>query len=145
MIQVILCLRSNYGYLRLNNVCHRFSINFNIVNLVIVPPGEGATRIGRSFFHSKLCFRYAIWKDWKTYAWVSGPSILYLCSEKGLNVIKKYKVRTVQHHRHFISASMEGHIFFFFFKDKLFIEYSHLVNGFNYKVRQIYGHKLIGK
>lgn len=27
----------------------------------------------------------------------SDPSVLYLCSEKGLNVIKKYKVRAVQH------------------------------------------------
>lgn len=55
-IQVILCLRSNYGYLRLNNVGHRFSIYFHIVNLVIVPIGEGATRIGRSFFIRNFAF-----------------------------------------------------------------------------------------
>lgn len=77
-IQVILCLRSNHGYLRLNNVCHRFSKNCHIVNLVIVPPAEGATRIGRSFFIRNFAFVKRYGKTGK-----SGPSAFYLCSEKG--------------------------------------------------------------
>lgn len=105
-------MRSNHGYLRLNNVCHRFSKNCHIVNLVIVPPGEGATRVGRSFFIRNFAFVKRYGKTGKPTNGSAVPPLYIFVQRKGSNVIKTYKVRAVQHHWNFISASMEGHIFF---------------------------------